>query len=113
AQLTTDVDELVESQPDWSPDGTQIVFSGTSAGANTSDIYMMPADGSAPPSVLVDFGPHDTQPRWSPDGRYIVFNSDILEGIGTDVYIYDLETQTTYAVTNDPRSQDEANDWVR
>ncbi len=113
AQLTTDVNELVESQPDWSPDGTQIVFSGTAAGANTSDIYMMPADGSAPPSVLVDFGPHDTQPRWSPDGRYIVFNSDILGGIGTDVYIYDLETQMTYAVTNDPRSQDEANDWVR
>lgn len=112
-RVTSDVDALVETQPDWSPDGTKIVFSGTVAGSNTSDIYIVPLDGSAPPSVLVDFGPHDTQPRWSPDGRYVVFNSDILGGIGTDVYIYDTETQTTYAVTNDIRSQDEANDWVR
>ncbi|MBI5930576.1 MAG: PD40 domain-containing protein [Chloroflexi bacterium] len=111
--VTSDVNALVETQPDWSPDGARVVFSGTVAGANTSDIYIVPLDGLAPPSVLVDLGPHDTQPRWSPDGRYIVFNSDYLGGIGTDVYIYDLETQTTYAVTNDPRSQDEANDWAR
>lgn len=111
-RLTTDSNQLVETQPDWSPDGGRIVFSGTVAGSDTSDIYIMPLDGSAPPSILVDLGPHDTMPRWSPDGRYIVFNSDVLEGRGTDVYIYDLETQTTYAVTNDRETQDEANDWV-
>ncbi len=112
-RVTSDADALVETQPDWSPDGTKVVFSGTVEGSNTSDIYILPLDGSAPPTVLVDFGPHDTQPRWSPNGRYVVFSSDILAGIGTDVYIYDLETETTYAVTNDTRSQDEANDWVR
>jgi hypothetical protein len=110
--LTADGDAIIESQPDWSPDGTRVVFSGTAAGSNTSDIYMVTVDGLSPSTILVDIAAHDTQPRWSPDGRYIVFNSDFLRGVGTDVYIFDTQTLTTYAVTTDPRSQDEANDWI-
>lgn len=117
--LTTDGSALVEIAPDISPDGTQIVFSGcenSDYGACTrrrspSDIWIMPADGSAPAMRLFDFGPADVQPRWSPDGNYIVFSSNIDRNSDLNVFIYEIETGAFYRVTSDTGSFDLANEW--
>ena len=64
--------------PDWSPDGTQLVFARetssrqrTATGEN-SHIWKMNADGTAQTLVIAhQFS--DAQPDWSPDGTTIAF----------------------------------------
>lgn len=59
--------------PDWSPDGKQIVFESTKDGKFS--VYTMKVDGSSLRKLTVDES-NNEQPRWSPDGKQIVFISD-------------------------------------
>lgn len=61
--------------PDWSPDGSQIVFQGSDY--NLYLISVNPAAGTAgtPVPFVVD-APHKYQPSWSPDGTRIAFERD-------------------------------------
>ena len=110
SNLTTDGNAIVESSPDWSADG-RIVFSGQSQNSEGSDIYIMPSDGSAAPTVFIDFGPNDVTPRWSPDNNYVAFASDFNGAL--NVYVYDIANDTFYAVTDDLRIDTILSDWVR
>jgi tricorn protease len=70
-RLTTGVG--VEVDPIFSPDGTQIAFTGEYDG--NMDVYLLPAAGGVPrrltyhPSV-------DTAVGWTPDGKQILFRSN-------------------------------------
>lgn len=108
--LTHNRANLIESAPDWSPDGTQIVFAGQESGANESDIYLISASGTTEPQKIVDSEFNDIQPRFSPDGRFIVFSSNRTGN--WDVFIYEIATQNYYQVTT-AKHTDIANDWGR
>ena len=54
--------------PDWSPDGTKIVF--TSFRTGSYDLWVMRDDGSAQSSYVAT-GAWDDYPRWAPDGQRI------------------------------------------
>jgi Tol biopolymer transport system component len=56
--------------PDWSPDGSQIVFH-ANRGDGNFDLFLMNADGSNI-RRLTSTG-SQIQPRWSPDGQRIAF----------------------------------------
>ena len=60
------------ASPDWSPDGSKLVFRG--AVGNNWDIHVMNSDGSNE-TPLTDDAASDDWPAWSPDGSKIVFYS--------------------------------------
>ena len=62
----------VETDPHFSPDGTQIAFTGEYDG--NVDVYVIPADGGVPKRLTYHPSP-DTVCGWTPDGKQILFRS--------------------------------------
>jgi TolB protein len=70
------------SAPAWSPDGSQLALTLTREGS--SQLYLMPSDGSAQPRRITFSNAIDTEPCFSPDGKTIYFVSD--RGGGPQIY---------------------------
>jgi tricorn protease len=62
-----------ERFPVWSRDGKLIAFSSNRFGH--ADVFVMPADGSAPPTRLTFADRSDTPVDFTPDGTSVVFSS--------------------------------------
>ena len=63
-------------QPDWSPDGKWIAYTGWSN--NAENIFIIPDTGGVP--IQLTSGPKwKNYPSWSPDGRTIAFSSNMGE----------------------------------
>ena len=69
-RLTTGVGR--EFNPHFSPDGTQIAFSGEYDG--NVDVYVVPASGGVPRRLTYHPG-LDVAIGWTPDGKRVLFNS--------------------------------------
>lgn len=63
----------IETDPFFSPDGTQIAFSGQYEG--NLDVYVMPASGGVPRRLTWHPG-EDYAVGWSHDGKRVLFRSD-------------------------------------
>ena len=61
-----------DSEPELSPDGTQVAFQSTRAGK--SHVFVVPTTGG-PPTQFTSGGSLDQSPCWSPDGRWLYFDS--------------------------------------
>jgi tricorn protease-like protein len=84
--------------PDWSPDGTRIVFN------SSSRLFVMNADGSQLRKITRLWGEY---PYWSPDGGLIVFMSNRCGCNGPDGAEYDIYTvrpdgSGVHRLTSDP-----------
>jgi Tol biopolymer transport system component/lysophospholipase L1-like esterase len=80
-----------DTDPAWSPDGTQIVFSkGSPSGGAT--IAIVPADGSSAAHSLTSTkqDSEDLAPAWSPDGRQIAFVRRTAQG-GTTLEVMNAD----------------------
>ena len=76
----SDLSALVSvGDPQLSPDGRHVayVLNRIDGDANkyTSQIWVVPTDGSAPPRALTSGEHRDGQPRWSPNGSVLAFTS--------------------------------------
>lgn len=59
--------------PDWSPDGTRIIFNSADDRIQDAEIYVMHADGSRLHRLTNAGRLSSFQPSWSPSGHRIVF----------------------------------------
>jgi len=60
--------------PNWSPDGTRIVFGVDNSGARPMDLFQKAISGASKEEPLVQSGQRLSPRDWSSDGRYIIFN---------------------------------------
>jgi serine/threonine protein kinase len=98
AQLTDMPDGAC--QPDWSPDGSRLVFISPCKGMDdlyfNAGLYMINADGgNLIPLPTVPGG--DFDPAWSPDGNLIAFTS--VRSSQMEIHIYNLADQTVRQLT--------------
>ncbi|CAG0980794.1 partial Tol-Pal system protein TolB, partial [Anaerolineae bacterium] len=70
----TDNDRF-DGLPDWSPDGTKIVFA-SSRDEEKEELYIMNVDGSDVRGLTNLPDSVETDPNWSPDGEYVLFESN-------------------------------------
>jgi len=91
--------------PDWSPDGTQLVFITARHDPNPTgcfrdcsyEIYVMNADGSNP-RRLTDTPANELHPVWSPDGSQIAFAS-ARDG-NNEIYVMDSDGSNARRLTD-------------
>ena len=86
-----------DASPQWSPDGTQILFRRATDGV--SDIWVMNADGTEQVR-LTDNGAGNYDPRWSPDGEHLLFSSNL--GGDYDIWIMDADGSDQRPLTDHP-----------
>jgi Tol biopolymer transport system component len=97
--LTNDRQSFVERSPQWSPDGSQIVFSATSASTpNNADIFVRFSNGAGAPAIIARDAANEVTPVFSPDGRYIAYSSNRLGNY--DIYVYDQTTTSLFQLTS-------------
>ncbi len=74
AKIVHREETLYRTRPDWSPDGTRIVYS-SHLGGQFNNLFVLPVKGGEP--YKMTFGEWDHfHPRFSPDGHQIVYISN-------------------------------------
>ncbi|MBI1352971.1 MAG: hypothetical protein GC160_01405 [Acidobacteria bacterium] len=74
AEMVLREETLYRTRPQWSPDGTRILYS-SHRGSQYNNLYVLPVKGGEP--YQLTFGSWDHfEPRWSPDGEWIVYVSN-------------------------------------
>jgi Tol biopolymer transport system component len=84
-------DAAVDQMPQWSPDGTRIVFRSSRTGVG--DLYEKPTNGGGVEKLLVASDQLKTATSWSPDGRFLLYTS--FAGGNGDLWVVPMEGDRT------------------
>jgi len=97
-------------QPDWSPDGKQLVFISPCSSAQKiypkSSMFLINSDGSGLSGMNTLPG-GDFEPDWSPDGKRILFTS-LRDSSGYrtgHIYVMDISSEKVDRLTNSSLTQ--------
>lgn len=98
-QQLTNTRSKTELMLDWSPDGSEIIYSAQPADGSSASIYVWDmANGTF--DTLIDDGYYNNDPRFLDDGQRFIFSSN---RDGTEnLYIYDRQTQSITQAIVDP-----------
>ena len=105
AKRSMTIDDLIAmvrvSDPELSPDGRRVLFTRTTTALDTgkrnSDVWIVPADGSAAPREFIGGEKNESTARFTPDGKHVVFISN-RDG-AFQVYVSDAEGRNPKAIT--------------
>ena len=87
---------------DWSPNGHWIVLHSHANGLD--DVWIQPADGSAPAQAITMGGSETGWPRWSPNGGWIAYSTEIEEANRTRSVLFTVGIDSaTGRVTREAR----------
>jgi dipeptidyl aminopeptidase/acylaminoacyl peptidase len=100
--VTYDVPTWYLESPDlvaFSPDGKELCYSAKDvehpAYSTSGDLFIVPADGSAPPRRITTNPGDDQAPVYSPDGRWIAYRAQMRPAYESDrwrLMLYDRKT---------------------
>ena len=85
-------------EPQFSPDGTKIVF--TSARSGSYEVWVCDREGRNPVQLTSFNGPELGSPRWSPDSHWIAFDSG--KAGNSDIYVIRAEGGQPRRLTSGP-----------
>jgi len=89
---------MYPANPQWSPDGSQILFWDTFI-RDKVNAYIVSPDGEKPPQRLLPDGPDvESDPNWSADGQRVVFAARQPATNKEELRILDLVTHQVTAV---------------
>jgi dipeptidyl aminopeptidase/acylaminoacyl peptidase len=99
-----------DSSPNWSPDGTKLVFERVGDFPNTDiELFSVSRDGREETRITHD--PRlNLEPAWSPDGTKIVMHSTELFELEYDVEVINADGSGRTFITSGP-DQDVDPDW--
>lgn len=97
-----------ETSPQYSPDGTRIVFRSDRTG--TDEIWVADSTGDHAVPLTSFNGPLTGTPRWSPDGQFVTFDS--RPNGNPDIYVVSANGGPPRRVTSDP-AEDVLPSWSR
>jgi len=115
-QLTDDLG--FEEGPDWSPDGSRILYSHCRAlgqdNLTAMNVWVMNADGSG--KVQLTKNPTkgdcwDLNATWSPDDKQIAFNRVRFKKMSVDVFVMNADGSGIKLVTTRPHPMDVWEAW--
>ncbi len=105
--------------PDWSPDGTRVVFELATAAHNNSHLYLLENIDDPGGPTLRRLGNDDSwseeAPHWSPDGTRVAFTrfptGSQGKGPGSEIWVMDVDTGVETQLTNSPQLGKCATSW--
>jgi Tol biopolymer transport system component len=108
-RLTFNTEE--ERGPNWSPDGTLILYMCRKGSNGTFEICVMNADGTQQTRITFNTL-FEGAPTWSPDGQQIVFNRT-MEGEGAQLFVMDANGTGVTQLTHPPGLNVLASSWEK
>jgi len=106
-RLLPRVSEDVNDRPDWSPDGSQIVFSAVVD--YHRDIYVMDFNGTNLRQLTQTKDSDEFSPAWSPDGTRIAYQAN--PDAQWDIYVMNADGTDRRRLTTDV-ANDTTPDWA-
>ena len=99
----TDIYEVYDTDPAWSPDGKQLAFASNDgvdleAGGNLN-VYVMNTNGSGAVK-LTEHPKYNANPVWSPDGKKVAFVTDRNSNL--DIYLMNVDGTEQVNLTDNP-----------
>jgi len=89
------------------PDGAEVCFTRAAqedaATSTNTDLFLVPADGSAEPKRLTENPAADASPIYSPDGRYLAYRRQARPGYESDrwrLILYDRDSGEAVSLTD-------------